>query len=213
MTEQKEKLTRKMKRSLITVAVVVVAAAGCFFAGMMWRGSSQSYTSVSADLISQRLDSIGELATVEYFYTNAGRYENQADFYGWKVPFTKKSFFVCYDGSIKAGIDVQEIGIDVKGKTITITLPPAEILSHEIDRESIEVLDETKNIFNQISITEYNDFCTDQMNETEQQAREKGLLEEAQQRAKNVVLDVLETAGIDQEQWEITFVQEEKEQA
>lgn len=213
MTEQKEKLTRKMKRSLITVAVVVVAAAGCFFAGMMWRGSGQSYTSVSADLISQRLDSIGELATVEYFYTNAGRYENQADFYGWKVPFTKKSFFVCYDGSIKAGIDVQEIGIDVKGKTITVTLPPAEILSHEIDRESIEVLDETKNIFNQISITEYNHFCTDQMNETEQQAREKGLLEEAQQRAKNVVLDVLETAGVDQEQWEITFVQEEKEQA
>lgn len=213
MTEQKERLTRKMKRVFVTAAVVVAAAAGCFLAVMMWRGSSQSYASAHADLISQRLESIGELATVEYFYTNAGRYENQADFYGWKVPFTKKSFFVCYDGSIKAGIDVQDIGLNVEGKRITITLPPAEILSHEIDRDSIEVLDETKNIFNQISITEYNDFCTDQMNETEQQVREKGLLAEAQQRAHDVVMALLKTAGITPEEWEIVFVQEEREQA
>ena len=37
-----------------------------------------------------------------YYYTNMGRFENQVDFYGWKVPFTTKSFIVSYDGVIKA---------------------------------------------------------------------------------------------------------------
>lgn len=212
MTEQKQHVLPKFKRMLTLVAVAVVAAGVCFVSGMMWGGRSAQHASVSAELISQRLDDIGELATVEYHYTNAGKYENQADFYGWKVPFTKKSFFVCYDGSMKAGFDVQDMDVEVSRKQITIILPPAHILSHEIDRDSIEVLDETKNIFNQISITEYNDFCADQMDKTEQKAVEKGLLQEAQQRAQKVILDVLEVAGITEEDWQIEFQQQEAEQ-
>lgn len=211
MTEQKQRGLPKWKRMFTLAAAVVVVAGICFVSGVLWGGRSAEHTRVSADLISQRLDNIGELATVQYYYTNAGKYENQADFYGWKVPFTKKSFFVCYDGNVKAGFDVQDLTVDVDKKHITITLPPARILSHEIDRDSIEVLDETKNIFNQISITEYNQFCADQMDEIEQSVAEKGLLDVAEQRAQEVILGVLETSGITQEDWEIQFIQEEAE--
>ncbi|MFQ9072278.1 MAG: DUF4230 domain-containing protein [Faecalibacillus faecis] len=38
---------------------------------------------------------------------------------------------------------------------LNITLPAAKILSHEIDEKSIEVYDESSNIFNQISINDY----------------------------------------------------------
>ncbi|WP_370807359.1 DUF4230 domain-containing protein [Faecalibacillus intestinalis] len=36
----------------------------------------------------------------------------------------------------------------------------AKILSHEIDENSIEVYDESSNIFNQISINDYKSFAT-----------------------------------------------------
>ena len=92
---------------------------------------------------------------------------------GWKVPFTTKSFIVSYDGKVKAGIDMNKVDIVIKGKTIHITVPQASILSHEIDEKSIEVFDETKNIFNQISITDYHQFTIDQKEKIENNLKEK----------------------------------------
>ncbi len=131
------------------------------FIGKVWP-SGEEPTEITSDLLSQQIQSISELASVEYNYTNMGKYENQATFYGWKVPFTTKSFILSYDGKIKAGIDMSLVEVNVHGQNIDITIPQAKILSHEIDQESIEVFDETKNIFNQISITDYNQFAIDQ---------------------------------------------------
>lgn len=116
-----------------------------------------------------------------------GKFENQVTFYGWKVPFTTKSFIVSYDGKIKVGIDMSQVEVKIKGKTISISVPETKILSHEIDEESIEVFDETKNIFNQISITDYNQFAIDQKETIEQNVKEKGLLEESQKKVEDVL--------------------------
>ncbi len=148
-----------------------------FFVGKVWP-SGEEPTEITSDLLSQQIQSISELATVEYNYTNMGKFENQATFYGWKVPFTTKSFIISYDGKIKAGIDMSLVEVNMRGKNIDITVPEAKILSHEMDEESIEVFDETKNIFNQISITDYNQFAIDQKDNMEIKAKEKGLLEE-----------------------------------
>ena len=122
---------------------------------------------MTSDLLSQQIQDISELATVEYNYTNMGKFENQATFYGWKVPFTTKSFIISYDGKIKAGVDMTQVEVNVSKKKIKVTVPKAKILSHEIDEKSIEVFDETKNIFNQISITDYNQFAIDQKDKME----------------------------------------------
>ena len=113
------------------------------------------------------------------------------DFYGWKVPFTTKSFIVAYDGLIKAGVDLSDVEIQVQGEKISISLPAPAILSHEIDEESIEVFDQTHNIFNPIEITDYTGFTADQKSALENKAIENGLLTAAAQRAEEAVEGLL----------------------
>ena len=158
----------------------------------MWL-SGEEPTTITSDLLSQQIQSISELASVEYNYTNMGKFENQATFYGWKVPFTTKSFILSYDGKIKAGIDMSLVEVEMHNKNIDITIPQAKILSHEIDEKSIEVFNETKNIFNQISITDYNQFAIDQKESMENKAKEKGLLKEAQDKAKETIKTFVES--------------------
>lgn len=178
----------KLDKKLVQkIAVVLVAAAVCFGGGMWVAGRPSSAPKITDDLISTRIEEINELAVTEYRYTKVGKYENRLDFYGWEVPLTLKRFIISYDGTIKAGIDLGKAEVKVKGNAIDIMLPKAEILSHDIDLESITVFDETKNIFNPIQITDYVDFSKDQKTVAEKEAISKGLLNEAQDRACDVV--------------------------
>lgn len=135
-----------------------------------------------------------------YYYTNMGRFENHLDFYGWKVPFTTKSFIVSYDGVIKAGVDLSEVAvqIDEESKTVTVTLPAGKILSHEIPEDSIQVFDESSNIFNSITIEDYTGFTAEQKSILEQRAIDNGLLAEAEEKAQAAVEAFLSLApGMD----------------
>ena len=181
-----------ISQTLKNIIVIVVIAVVFFLVCKMWP-SGEEPTKVTADLLSQQISSISELATVEYNYTNMGKFENQATFYGWKVPFTTKSFIVSYDGKMKAGIDMSVVDIDISGKNINIKVPESKVLSHEIDEKSIEVFDETKNIFNPISIKDYNQFAIDQKTKVEEDAIEKGLLKEAQEKAETTIKTFLST--------------------
>lgn len=188
-------------KNIITIIIIAVIF---FFVGKLWP-SNENPTKLTSDLLSQQISHISELSTVEYNYTNMGKFENQATFYGWNVPFTTKSFIVSYDGCIKAGIDMNEVEIKVKGKTISIDIPEAKILSHEIDEKSIEVFDETRNIFNQISITDYNQFAIDQREKMETNVIEKGLLKEAQEKVEDVLTTFIKSTHQLDDEWKIEF--------
>ena len=192
----------QISQTLKNIIVIVVIAVVFFFVGKVWP-SGEEPIAITSDLLSQQIQGISELASVEYNYTNMGKYENQATFYGWKVPFTTKSFILSYDGKIKAGIDMSLVEVHVSGKNINISIPEAKILSHEIDEKSIEVFDETKNIFNQISITDYNQFAIDQKESMENKAKEKGLLEEAQNKAQETIKTFVESMYSSDDEYKI----------
>ena len=194
----------QLSQTLKNIIIIGIVAVIFFLVGMFWPSHTDN-EKITSDLLSQQIQSISELATVEYSYTNMGKFENQATFYGWKVPFTTKSFIVSYDGKIKAGIDMTQADIKVKNNTISIQLPKAKILSHEIDEKSIEVFDETKNIFNQISISDYNQFAIDQKEKMEDSVKEKGLLEEAQTKAESVIKTFITTTYKDTSNMKIEF--------
>lgn len=195
-----------LRRKLILIggsAAVILAA---FFLGAAWSGR-ESAPIITSDLLGQQLQAVQELVSVEYHYTNMGKFENQVDFYGWKVPFTTKSFIVSYDGVIQAGVDLNDVQIQVDevAKTITITLPEGQILSHDIPEESIEVFDETHNIFNPIRIEDYTGFTRDQKAQMEQQATDGGLLTEAVEKARSAAESFLSLLpGMDRYTLQIT---------
>ena len=186
----------KIKKIVIALAVVLVLVAGSFIGGGLWSKSQVPPPPVvTSELISSRLVGLSELSSVKYFYTNMGKFEESNNFYGWEVPLTKKLFIVSYDGEISAGIDMQKLKIDVTNNKVTVTLPPATVLSHSIVDGSVEVFDESKNIFNPIKITDYTGFCEDEKAKIEEKAVANGLLTEAQTRAKETVQNLLTAAN------------------
>lgn len=193
-----------LSSTIKNIIIIIIIAAIFFMVGKFWPTQEES-TRMTSDLLSQQIQSISELATVEYSYTNMGKFENQATFYGWKVPFTTKSFIISYDGKIKAGIDMSLVDVNIDGNTIQIDIPEAKILSHEIDETSIEVFDETHNIFNQISITDYNQFAIDQKESMEEKVIEKGLIEEAQDKAESTIKTFIQSSNDLSDEYEFVF--------
>ena len=95
---------------------------------------------ISMSEIQQEIRQLGELATVEYFYTNAARFSDGKTL--WGIRLSEKSFVLKWDGTIKAGIDVNEIGIEPQeeSRVLTVKLPADRILSHDPDLDSVEAL-------------------------------------------------------------------------
>lgn len=188
MAEPKTHTLPRLKRRLFWAAGAVLLLLLSFWLGALWRGREQQPV-ITSDLLGQQLQTVQELVSVEYHYTNMGKFENQVDFYGWKVPFTTKRFLVSYDGLIKAGVDLSgaTVEVDEVQKSVTITLPESRILSHEIPEDSIQVFDETRNIFNPITIEDYTGFTRDQKAEVEQRAIDEGLLTGASEKAREAV--------------------------
>lgn len=190
-TEQMPKKRRfRLRGKLAALLLLAAVLAGSFLLGAVWSHRGET-TQITADLIGQQLREAAELVSVEYYYTNMGRFENQVDFYGWKVPFTTKSFIISYDGLIKAGVDLNQLDIQVTGKTVTILLPQSKIIAHEIPEDSIEVFDETHNIFNPIKISDYTGFTADQRVAIEARAIENGLLTRATEQARSTLTALL----------------------
>ena len=183
-------LKAKILLILLTLLLICGAALAAFLCGLRQAGQAAE-PQITGDLLASRLRSVQELVTVSYYYTNMGRFENQVDFYGWKVPFTTKSFIVSYDGVIKAGVDLEQLQVSIGGGEVTVTLPESRIISHEIPEDSLEVFDESDNLFNHITIEDYTAFTQDQKSAMEQRAVDGGLLDRANQEARTAVDSLL----------------------
>lgn len=137
---------------------------------------------VAIDLINLEIQDIGELATVEYLYTDAGKFEDPAKLFEKELPFefTTKSFIAKWDGSIKVGIDVSKVIAeeDKTKKEIVVHIPKSKILSHEIDEKSIEILDEKDGLFNSINMDDYVEFNIVSKDAMEKRAIEAEVVEE-----------------------------------
>ncbi len=189
---RKMQLRTKILLAVLAAFVLGLAVLAAFLCGEA-KGAEEKSPVVTGDLLGAQLRDLQELATVAYFYTNMGRFENQVDFYGWKVPFTTKSFIVSYDGVIKAGVDLGNVSVDVDEatKSVTVTLPESRILSHEIPEDSLEIFDESDNLFNHITIEDYAGFTKDQKEKMEQRAIDSGLLTSANEKAHDAVTSFL----------------------
>lgn len=164
---------------------------------------------VDISAIIVEIHSIGELATVEYLYTDAGKYEDAAELFGKEIPFsfTTKSFIAKWDGSIKAGIDITKVTAEVNepAKEIVVHIPKAEILSHEIDDESIETLDEKDGLFNPIRVEDVRGFDAISKEAMEKRAIENGLLDKAFENAKEIIRRLIDTGLVEELEYTITF--------
>ena len=166
-------------------------------------------TEISLDTIQSKMSNIGELVSQEFYYTNAGKFSDPKEIGNITLPFafTTKSFIAKWDGSIKAGIDLVDVIIttDETAKKIIVKMPKATILSHEIDSESFEALDEKNGLFNPIKVADYKKFETTCKIEMEERAIGNGILEKATENAQGILRNLINTDPVAQQEYNIVF--------
>ena len=181
----------KSKKAIGGVIAIIVLVIAIFFAGVHYASGSNN-DKITSTTIKNQLTEINELALYSYDYSKVGKFSNKLSFNGWKSPLTQKTFIITYNGSIKAGIDLKQAKISIDNDQLNITLPAAKILSHEIDEKSIEVYDESSNIFNQISINDYKSFATKEKKKNEKEAISNGILEKSKTKAEQTLTTYLQ---------------------
>ena len=181
-TPAPERLRPVKSMKYLSRGVLLCALVGlvCFFGGRMSAENREKSPHLDAVVLEAQLNQISQLATVSYHYTNMAQFENSNDFYG-----------VTYDGEIKAGVDLSRAKITLSGEAVTVTLPAATILSHEIFEDTVEVFDEKTSIFNPFTIEDFSSFQSDQKKAVEEKALNKGLLDEAARQARSSIQALL----------------------
>lgn len=183
---------KKMTSLLAALLIGVIAGAFLFF-GAVNLNIVQSEPEVTGKVVLRELESASSLISTRYNYSKVGKYENSLEINGWNIPLTDKFFILTYDGEALLGCDLETAEVDVnKGaQVITLTLDPVKILSNTIDEKSIEVYDESKNIFNPISVNDYKVFAQKQKEAVEDEIRSKPVFEEASANTVDAVTKIL----------------------
>jgi len=143
----------------------------------------------SSRIVNLRLDNVGELVTQVGYFTNVEVIENNRELWGITIPFTQSKYIFSYDGTIKAGINFEKIiwQVDELSKSILIEMPDIEILSNEINPDSLEVYDESRNIFSPLKLDDMNQSFVELKKESQEKAVANGLFDSAKANAEVLV--------------------------
>ena len=132
-----------------------------------------------------------DLVTTKYHYAKVGKFENSLSLNGWSIPLTNKNFILTFEGEIQLGTDLSKANIEINDSTIHVTVNKPTVISNSIDESSIEVYDETKNIFNPISVSDYKAFAVEQKEKALSEAKKKGLMKTAQKNTEKSIKEII----------------------
>ncbi len=143
------------------------------------------------------LQSMGELATVEYSITKVIKAnDNQS----WYKPGDRKILITC-DAIVKAGINMEQItekDIRRSGKTITIQLPQPKILSVNLPPEKINVAFEKTGLFRDpFTNEERNGLMVQAETQIKNAGTELGILEQSKINTQLLISRILRQAGFE----------------
>ena len=169
---------------------------------------SPASPTINLELIHSEINNIGELATTEYLFTDAAKFSDSKQIKNWNIPFTEKSFILRWSGKIKAGVELSKVTIDVdaESKKIVVSVPTAKILSYSVDSDSVEVLNEKDNIFNNISVDDKVKFDAKTEEAMKNRAIENGLIEKAQKNAEDILLRLIQSDPVAHDNYTVEFV-------
>lgn len=192
---------KNLKKILFVLLFLVVA-----FVGGMFFANKQTEPEISSTLIQNRIEQASDLVTTKYHYAKVGKFENSLSLNGWSIPLTNKNFILTFEGEIQLGTDLSKAEVEIKDSTIHVTVDKPTVISNSIDESSIEVYDETKNIFNPISVNDYKKFAVEQKETALSEAKKKRLMKTAQENTKKSVKEIISVIpDTDEYTIEVTF--------
>ena len=95
--------------------------------------------------------------------------------------------------------------VDKNNKKIIVHMPKAEILSHEIDEDSVETLDQKDGLFNKIKVEDVREFDSKSKEAMEERAIENGLLDKASKNAEKIIEKLVNNDAVQELGYNIEF--------
>lgn len=182
--------------ALIVVIVVLVMA---FIVIPTARNSKKQAEIITVSTLQEIID-VSELSTFTAVYNGIAQVMNQDN------P-ESVDYYVSYEAKVNAGIDFEQVGIDLdeEAKTIRITMPPVELTEVNVDISSLDFIFYNQKL-NTSTVTEtaYKACEADVEKESQEQ---QAIYDLAEQNAKNV-LTALVKPIVDQAGTEYTLVVE-----
>ena len=152
------------------------------------KSEAKVLVSISTETIRDGLANMGFLVTQEYYFTNVETYTKEKKVFFNMIDSSSQMVFK-YDGQVFAGVDFEKITItkDDATRTVTIDIPDAEIQSVAIDKDSFESYSEKESIWNPLKLDDYNAAMAEYEKTAKQKALDSGILERADEQAKAIV--------------------------
>ena len=144
------------------------------------------------------IQSVCELATLKCYYHNVAKSETEASgLFKWLGTGYKK-IRTEYSGIVELGVDVSKVSVSKPSKddVVKVTIPDAEILSVDLDEDSMgEPLTDT-GFMTKITKEEETEALAEAKNHMEETAKENGnLLNQAKERAKSLIEGYVKNVG------------------
>ena len=183
------KIKNKIKVLLISILVSAVLLGGGY---LYFQARVATSAETTSSTITESIMQIMQLSTLEYNYTDVVSYKESSKYKNFVIPFTEKRFMIKYNGYIKAGSDLSNIEIDIPDpETIHVTINHSIITDNVINEEDLYVYDEKGSIFNNLKIADVYEILVEKKQETEHKLLETGFLQEADQRSKDLITQLL----------------------
>lgn len=182
---------KKIKNTLLLLLGLAILAG----AYLMIRGlGDPSKEQITASGVLERIQPLSELNTVEMYFNEIIDFNDAKHFHNFEIPFTQKSFIFTVKARVKAGIDLMpltEENIRISGTEIILVLPAPTITSKEI--LEYKAYDEQDGLFNEITTEDTFKALNQFEGSLEKQALDSGILEQAQNNARNSLTGLLKS--------------------
>ena len=180
--------TRIILRIVTIFLIALLLLCGAYF-GFKRFGIVRTETKLA--LVDRQLSYCQELVTAKYRYSDIITLKKSSC-------FANSYSIIKYTGLVRAGIaDITDVSYSVSldGKTITLTVPPAEILGNEIVSQG--VFDEKQSIWVPISTQEVFDEIEKAKAEAVEDMVAEGVLDEARDYAVRVITQFMLALGFE----------------
>jgi len=177
---------------ILTILIIVILLLGLVAVGVMYithKSAEQKVEKLQA-LVSEELLKSAELSTLKYNYSDLITIKKSS------LGFFKSYSLIRYSGIIRAGIpDMTKVDFKISrdGKSITIVIPPVEILGNDIIKE--EIFDEDRSIFVPITTQEIFDEISKSKENVLNRLLQNNFKEEAEKHVQDVLQQIFSAMG------------------
>lgn len=185
-----------MRDFMIAIAVATVLALAIYltFTTTRWMNRGTGVHVWSTPTVVHQVQSLSDLVTVKYVMEKV-EVLNDVKWYG------ESRVLLLAHGIVKAGINLKRLkpeDVTISGKTISLHLPPPEITDCYLDDSKTRVIDHTTGILRSFNKNLEQQARQDAVDDIEHAARNEGILNDANKRARMELKNFLKQAGFEE---------------